>query len=124
MIQYYKNEYEENISKINLFYDKFGFYLGKKSDDNIKAIKVFQPMSFTNLYQQINSLIANSNSTDVKKKRKSINVENIKQNKNKDKKEDDKINNIAPSELYQIFTQTINDFFTLKIETLYEIINI
>ena len=123
MIQYYKNEYEENISKINLFYDKFGFYLGKKSDDNIKAIKVFQPMSFTNLYQQINSLIANSNSTDVKKKRKSINVENIKQNKNKDKKEDDKINNIAPSELYQIFTQTINDFFTLKIETLYEIIN-
>jgi len=60
---------------------------------------------------------------DVKKKRKSTNVENIKQNKNKDKKEDDKINNIAPSELYQIFTQTINDFFTLKIETLYEIIN-
>ena len=129
MIQYYKNEYEENIPKINLFYDKFGFYLGKKVDDNInninniKAIKVFQGMSLTNLYEKINSIIANTDLKDVKKTRKSINVENIKLNKNKDKKEDDKLNNISPSELYQIFTQNINDFFTIKIEVLYDFIN-
>ena len=137
-IQYYKSEYEENIFEINLFYDKFGFYvddkskinnnnlpmnLEKKTDDYnpMRGIKVFQAMSFSNLYQQINSIIANLK--EIKKNKKSGNTENTKFNKNtnKDKTGDDC--SIPPSELYQIFTENITDFFTRRIEVLYDSIN-
>ena len=146
--EYYKKEYEENISKIHLFYDKFGYILdekskysnnpfvsfGKKSIDvNNKIIKVYQAMILTDLNQQVT---LNTNVSEVKKKKKIIKNVSIKSNKsarsnksNKDKREKDNDNddkektnnsNLSPSEIYQMATKNVTEFFTNRIEALYD----
>ena len=104
--EYYKREYKENISKINLFYDKFGYYVndipkggnnpfisfGRKSlQTNNKVIKVYQAFIPADLTQQVS---LNMNVDQVKKKKKPVKNLSIKSNKsaksnksNKDKKE-------------------------------------
>ena len=107
-IEYYRNEYEENISKIHLFYDKFGYYLEEKQKNNSgnifvkfdkkatiknndKLIKVYQTMLLADLNQPHN---LNANGIDNKKNKKFIKVSSIKSNRstksnksNKEKKE-------------------------------------
>ena len=105
--EYYKREYEENISKINLFYDKFGYYVndipkgannpfisfGRKSlQTNNKVIKVYQAFIPADLTQQVS---LNMNVDQVKKKKKPVKNLSIKSNKsaksNKSNKEENKI---------------------------------
>ena len=91
--EYYKREYEENIFKINLFYDKFGYYVdeipkdannpfisfGRKSlQTNNKVIKVFQAFIPADLTQRVS---LNLNVDEVKKKKKLIKNLSIKSNK-------------------------------------------
>ena len=91
--EYSKREYEENISKINLFYDKFGYYVdeipkdannpfisfGRKSlQTNNKVIKVFQAFIPADLTQRVS---LNLNVDEVKKKKKLIKNSSIKPNK-------------------------------------------
>ena len=148
--EYYKKEYEENISKINLFYEKFGYYLdestknnnnpfvsfGRKSiETSKKAIKVFQTMIIADPNQQVG---LNTNTNEIKKKKKFIKTMSIKSNKsaksnksNKEKKEkekekDNKIenqDNLSPKEIYQKATKNLIDFFSNRIELLYDYVN-
>ena len=137
LIEYYKSENEENISKIKLFYDKFGFYideksknnnnnlslnLGKKVDDNnnMGGIKVYQKMNLDDIIQQIGQI---NNPKENKKKKKMKANKNNKDKKENENKEEDKANNSSSLEIYQIFSDNVLDFFTIKIELLYETIN-
>ena len=105
---------------------------GKKSIDvNNKIIKVYQAMILTDLNQQVT---LNTNVSEVKKKKKIIKNVSIKSNKsarsnksNKDKREKDnddkeKTNNsnLSPSEIYQMATKNVTEFFTNRIEALYD----
>ena len=144
--EYYKREYEENISKINLFYDKFGYYVdeipkdannpfisfGRKSlQTNNKVIKVFQAFIPADLTQRVS---LNLNVDEVKKKKKLIKNLSIKSNKsaksnksNKEKKEKkekesnnekDKINNLSPAQIFEMATKNVVEFFSNRIEAL------
>ena len=107
-IEYYRNEYEDNISKIHLFYGRFGYYLEEKQKNNNnnifvkfekkatlknndKFIKVYQTMLLSDLNQPHHF---NLNAIDNKKNKKLIKVSSIKSNRstksnksNKEKKE-------------------------------------
>ena len=153
--EYYKKEYEENISKINLFYDKFGIYLDTKNkrnhndifvsfgknviESNTKALKVYQAMTISDINQEIN--LNTSINKETKKNKKLLKNSSIRSNKsaksNKEKKEKEKVkekekenkeqnddktknNNLSPMEIYKITTKNINEFFSLRIEALYD----
>jgi len=139
IFKYYKQEYENNISEINLFYNKFGFiphdesnHISRISLYNIndeetksKIIKVFQPISLNGFAQIDKDKSENTNQQiDINKmkrlsKKLSFNSKkNSKNNKieiqnviNKENKENEKMTN------YLI------DFITNKIKILIKEVN-
>ena len=141
IFKYYKQEYEDNISKINLFYNKFGFIPHNESNHDInmslynindeetknKIIKVFQSISLNELFQidrdkdkfentnqqiEINKMKRISKKLSFNSKKSSKNNKmEIKNVTNKENKENEKMTN------YLI------DFITNKIKILIKEVN-
>ena len=87
---YYKKEYNENISKINLFYNMFGFdkndldmdsnIINIENNENIN--KTYQEINLKEDIKKVKELINNPSNEGKKQKRKSISI--INNNNNKD----------------------------------------
>ena len=87
---YYKKEYNENIYKINLFYNMFGFSKNSNNDidSNINSLSIFnneQDMDIKKTYQEINiediDLISNLSNDENKNKNILIKKEDEIKNK-------------------------------------------
>ena len=145
IFEYYKKEYDDNIPKINLFYNKFGFIPNEntsrvgtsifttENDQNNKIIKIYQSIKIDKIIennQEVNENKVNENKQENKKnkkisKRTSLKQKKIKENKNNIKNENTNlINNVESNNLSdEQIINTILDFITDKIKILYEEIN-
>ena len=147
MFNYYKQEYEDNISQINLFYSKFGFVSNENSniigtslfttenDQNIKTIKVYQSIAPDKLIQTSSDLISiqNENKEKVEKKKKipknnkpkkiKENKKVVKsENKNKSNNNENKTdeNNLSTQEKNEQIANHCYEYIISKIQLLYE----
>ena len=136
---YYKQEYEDNISEINLFYNKFGFiphhennhnnfmslYNINDEENKSKIIKVFQPISLNDLIQiDKNQLQNNNQQIDLNKMKrisKKLSFNSKKSNKN-NKIEIKNVTNNENKENEKLTTYLI-DFITNKIKLLIKEVN-
>ena len=150
LFNYYKQEYENNIPQINVFYNKFGF-ISNENVNNIgtslftnenehlnKTIKVYQSITPDRLNSDINSTLPENNihkNENIKKKRiskkMSIKTKKIKENNNiiknqnksniENKKKTENISdNLTPQEKSEMITNNIIEFIIQKIQILYE----
>ena len=146
LFNYYKQEYDENIPQINLFYSKFGFISNEnnnniihtslfttENDQNNKIIKVYQSITPDRLIQTSSDLIS-IKIENVKKKRmsKKISLKNKKiKEKLKASKNENKNNNsinenkkqeigLTQEEKNEQITNLLYEYFINKIQILYE----
>ena len=110
LFNYYKQEYDDNISQINLFYNKFGFVSNEnnniigtslftnENDQNNKIVKVYQSITPYKTNQtnneEINKVENNKEkSENIKKKKisKKLSIKTRKINNNNNNKENKKI---------------------------------